>query len=130
MIGLDTNVLLRYITQDDPLQAATAASILERRSSADPGFVSLVVIMELVWVLRSFYEFADPQIAAALRPMLLMPALQVQNERQVFTALSIFESGAASFSDALIGALGAWAGCSTTLTFDRKAARLQNFKLA
>ena len=131
MIGLDTNILVRYITQDDPVQAAAAATILERRlSHQEPGFVSLVVVMELVWVLRSFYAFADDRIAEALRQMLLMPALRIQNERQVFTAFSLFESGAASFSDALIGALGPWAGCSTTLTFDRKAARLPHFQLA
>lgn len=131
MIGLDTNILVRYITQDDPTQAAAAATIIERRlTSEEPGFVSLVVTMELVWVLTSFYEFADYQVAGALKRMLLMPALRIQNEREVFTALSIFESGAASFSDALIGTLGKWAGCTTTLTFDRKAARLTSFELA
>lgn len=131
MIGLDTNILVRYITQDDKVQAATAALILERRlNPEEPGFVSLVVTVELVWVLSSFYGFANEQIAAALKQMLQMPALRIQNEREVFIALSILESGSASFSDALIGALGVWAGCSTTFTFDRKAARLPGFELA
>lgn len=131
MIGLDTNILVRYITQDDAAQAATAAAILEHRlTPEEPGFVSLAVTMELFWVLRSFYGFADDQIAAAIQQLLQVPALRIQNEREVFAALFAFESGAASFSDALIGTLGSWAGCSTTLTFDRKAARLQNFELA
>ena len=62
--------------------------------------------------------------------LLGMETLVIQNEREVFIATHALRSGTASFSDALIGALGAWAGCSTTVTFDRKAARLPQFTLA
>jgi predicted nucleic-acid-binding protein len=131
MIGLDTNVLVRYITLDDPVQAARAAQIIERQLTLDkPGFVSLVTMVEVAWVLESFYEFSDEQIAAAIERMLQTPALSVQNEREVFTAMIALRNNTTSFSDALIGALGAWAGCSSTLTFDRKTARLKEFQLA
>jgi len=131
MIGLDTNILVRYITLDDPTQASRAAHIIEQQFNADePAFVSLVTIVELAWVLDSFYEFTGAQIAAAIERILGIPALSVQNEREVYTAMVALRTGAGSFDDALIGALGRWAGCSTTFTFDRKAARLPGFQLA
>ncbi|MGC2297566.1 MAG: type II toxin-antitoxin system VapC family toxin [Acidobacteriaceae bacterium] len=131
MIGLDTNILVRYITLDDPVQAARAAQIIERQLTLDkPGFASLVTMVELAWVLESFYEFSGEQIAAAIERMLQTPTLSVQNEREVFPAMMALRNNTASFSDALIGALGARAGCSSTLTFDRKAARLKEFQLA
>jgi predicted nucleic-acid-binding protein len=131
MIGLDTNILVRYLTLDDPAQFRQAAQILERHlTEDDPGFVSLVTIAEMVWVLRSSYDFTNEQVAAAVRRMLRVPALQIQNAREVFFAAEALRKGEASFDDALIGALGAWAGCTTTFTFDRKAARLKDFKLA
>jgi predicted nucleic-acid-binding protein len=131
MIGLDTNILVRYITLDDPAQAARAAQIIERQLTPDqPGFVSLVTIVEIAWVLESFYEFSDEQMAAAIERILQIATLSVQNEREVYTAMVALKSGAASFDDALIGALGRWAGCSSTLTFDRKAARLKDSELA
>jgi predicted nucleic-acid-binding protein len=131
MIGLDTNILVRYITLDDPAQAARAAQIIERQLTPDqPGFVSLVTMVELAWVLESFYEFSDEQIIAAIERVLQIATLFVQSEREVYTAMIALETNTASFDDALIGALGRWAGCSSTLTFDRKAARLRDFQLA
>jgi predicted nucleic-acid-binding protein len=131
MIGLDTNILVRYLIQDDPVQSIQAASIMERLlTEEDPGFVSLVTVAELVWVLRSPYGYTSQQIAAALERMLLTPVLFIQNEREVLLALDVLQAGAGAFDDALIGALGRWAGCSRTLTFDRKAARLSDFQPA
>lgn len=131
MIGIDTNVLVRYLTQDDPVQSAQAAEILEQRLTRDePGFVSLVTMAELVWVLQSFYEFTDKEIAAAIEGILAVPTFAVQNEGEVFAAIMALRMGLGSFDDALIGALSGWAGCSETLTFDRKAARLKGFTLA
>ena len=130
MIGLDTNFLVRVLTQDDPLQSPQAANILEHRlSDQNPGFISVVTVAETVWVLQSFYRFTDEQVAGALERLLGTTSLIVQNEREVFAATDLLRSGEASFSDALIGALGSWAGCSTTLTFDRRAARLPQFTL-
>lgn len=130
MIGLDTNFLVRVLTQDDPLQSRQAAAVLEHRlTEENPGYISLVTIAETVWVLQSFYGFADEQVVAAVERLIGSSSLVVQNEREVFSAMHALRSGEASFSDALIGSLGAWAGCSTTLTFDRKAARLPQFTL-
>ncbi|MGC2619442.1 MAG: type II toxin-antitoxin system VapC family toxin [Acidobacteriaceae bacterium] len=131
MIGLDTNILVRYLTQDDAAQAALAAEVVERRiTQGEPGFVSLVTVAELVWVLDSFYEFTGKEIAAAVERLLQIDTLNIQNEREVFAAMVALRTGLGSFDDALIGALGAWAGCSEMLTLDRKAARLRGFSLA
>ena len=88
------------------------------------------ITAELVWVLETFYQFSDQQIAAAIERMLQITTLAIQNEREVYTAMNALKTNTASFDDALIGALGRWAGCSSTLTFDRKAARLRDFQLA
>ncbi len=131
MIGLDTNVLVRYLAQDDALQSAQATRIIERRLTEDrPGFISLVILLETVWVLDRAYALSAAQIAQAIERILQADTLVIQNEQEVFTAMIAFKAGEAGFADALIGALGAWAGCSATLTFDRKAARLSTFQLA
>ncbi len=130
MRGLDTNILVRYLTQDDPVLFRKAAEIIERRLTPDePGFVSLVTIAETVWVLQSVYEFTGQEIAAGVERMLQADTLAVQNEQKVFTAAQILKSGRGGFADALIGALGAWAGCDRTLTFDKKAGRLKGFEV-
>jgi predicted nucleic-acid-binding protein len=130
MIGLDTNIFVRYLTRDDPGQFRQAAQILERDLTTDnPGFVSLVTVAELVWVLDSIYNFTNEQVTSAVYRMLRVPTLQIQNAREVFLAADALQTTSASFDDALIGAVGAWAGCTTTLTFDKKAARLPSFRL-
>jgi predicted nucleic-acid-binding protein len=131
MIGLDTNILVRYLTQDDAAQSARAAEIVELRITQDePGFVSLVTVAELVWVLDRFYGLTGKEIAAAVERVLQIDTISVQNEREVYAAAVALRTGTGSFDDALIAALGVWAGCTETLTFDRKAARLKGFALA
>jgi predicted nucleic-acid-binding protein len=130
MIGLDTNLVLRYLLQDDPIQTRQANRILDRQlSERNPGFISLVVVLEIVWVLRSLLQQTPSQIATHLEHLLAADSLEVQNEQQVFEAAFALKRGAGEFEDALIGALNAWAGCSTTLTFDRKAGRLPHFQV-
>lgn len=130
MIGLDTNVLVRYLAQDDPIQSAQASAIVERRlSEQDPGFVSLVAMAETAWVLERAYKLSATKIAAAIERILQIDVLAVESEQEVFTAMVALKEGRGSFADALIGALGAKAGCSRTLTFDRKALRLREFQL-
>jgi predicted nucleic-acid-binding protein len=128
MTGLDTNILVRYLTQDDPAQSQRAAQLLEQTLTEDkPGFVSVVTIAELAWVLRSNYGWGDEKISEAFRYLLLSDNVVVQNQEEVFVAVSAVEMGLVSFGDALIGALGQWAGCSTTFTFDVKASRFDGF---
>ncbi len=130
MIGLDTNVLVRYLTQDDAAQSQQATELLERRlSEANPGFISLVAMAELVWVLDRAYQMAARQIAAAIERILQTEVFVIEKEQEVFAAMVVLRQGGGSFADALIAELGLQAGCSHTLTFDIKAARLPGFKL-
>ena len=130
MIGLDTNILVRYLTQDDPIQSPKATKIIERRlTEENPGFVSIVAMVETVWVLDRAYRLGNHEIAAAVERMLQADVLVVENEQEVFTAMIALKEGQGSFADALIAALGARTGCSYTLTFDQKALRLSRFKL-
>jgi predicted nucleic-acid-binding protein len=130
MIGLDTNILVRYLTQDDPVQSVKATKILERRlTPKNPGFVSVVVIVETVWVLDRAYGLAAPEIAATVERLLQVEVLMIEDEQEVFTAMIALKQGRASFADALIAELAARAGCTRTLTFDQKAARLSSFQL-
>ena len=130
MIGLDTNILVRYLTQDDPVQSAKATEIFERRlTQKNPGFVSVVAIVETVWVLDRAYDLTAQEIAVAIERLLQVEVLAIQNEQEVFTAMVALKQGRGSFADALIAELGAQAGCIRTLTFDQKAIRLPNFEL-
>ena len=130
MIGLDTNVLVRYLTQDDPLQSAKATEILERRLTPKiPGFVSVVAMVETVWVLDRAYGLTALEIATAVERLLQVEVLAIENEQEVFTAMVALRQGRGSFADALIAELGARAGCTRTLTFDQKALRLRSFEL-
>jgi predicted nucleic-acid-binding protein len=131
MIGLDTNVLLRYLVQDDPVQSPKATEVIERRLSREnPGFISVVCILEIVWVLGSLYQRSRTQIADHIEMMLSADTFAVQNEQEVYQAVVALRNGYGTFQDALIGALGLWRGCSATLTFDQDAAkRLDGFQL-
>jgi len=131
LIGLDTNVLVRYLAQDDARQSARATELIERRLSVkEPGFLSVVAMVETAWVLERAYGLDDAEIAAAIERTLQVEVLVVENEQEVFSAMIALKDGRGSFADALIGALGVRAGCSRTLTFDRKALRLSDFALA
>ncbi len=129
MIGLDTNVLVRYLAQDDPVQSSKATDLIERLTEDDPGFVSLVAMVETVWVLERAYGLADHEIASAVERVLQAGILVVESEQEVFAAMIALKEERGSFPDALIGALDAKAGCSQTFTFDRKALGLPGFAL-
>jgi len=129
MIALDTNLIIRYLTQDDAVQSRKATEIVERRLTTDtPGFVSIVAMVETVWVLERAYHLAAQEIAAAVERMLQIDVLLIEHEAEVFTAMIALKDGRGSFADALIAALGMRAGCEFTLTFDQKALRLAGFK--
>ena len=130
MKGLDGNILVRYLTQDDAIQSPKAAEIIERRiTEENPGFVSIVAMVEIVWVLERAYGLATHEIARAIERVLQTDVLVVENEQEVFTAMIVAKEGRGSFADAVIAALGPRMGCSCTLTFDRKALRLPGFQL-
>ena len=129
MIGLDTNVLVRYLTQDDPIQFLKATDLIERAlTEREPGYISIVTVVATAWVLERTYEFAATDIAVAIERMLQAPVME--SEQAAFTAMIAMKERRASSSDALIGALGANAGCSRTVTFDRRTAlRLRDVQL-
>lgn len=131
MIGLDTNVLVRYLTQDDPTQSPRATELIERRlSEENPGFISVVAMIETVWVLERAYAFSDADIVAVIERLLQAAVLAVDNEAEVFAAMTVLQDGQGAFTDALLGVLDEKAGCSVTVTFDQRAARLPRFALA
>jgi len=123
MIGLDTNVIVRYVMQDDPEQAAKAADIIEALTGEHPGFVTLVSIVEIVWVLTSCYGFTRAQIAQLLEQLLSTDALLVDRAELVWRALRRFQTARADFADCLIECIAAAAGCERTVTFDVRASK-------
>ncbi len=119
MIGLDTNILVRYITQDDLEQWQLAAGLIEAEGQL--CFLSNIVLCELVWVLRGKpYQFTRSQISEVLETMLATPVMEFENRSAVYQALQRMKGGKADFSDYLIGAISQQAQCSATYSFDCK----------
>jgi len=123
MIGLDTNVLVRYIMQDDVKQSPLATRLIESRSVESRGFVPLVSVVELFWVMSSAYELDRGQLIAALEGLLRTKELVVERAEIVWKALRIFQTANVDFADCLIERSAAAAGCEKTMTFDRGAAK-------
>jgi predicted nucleic-acid-binding protein len=130
VIGLDTNVLIRYLVQDDPDQAARAAHLVEARCTVEePGFVSRIVLCEIVWVLDSVYRQGRAEIAAILDRLLRVAALEIEDLGLALSALLLYRDGGGDFADALLGLVNQRRGCTATATFDRQAARLEEFMM-
>jgi predicted nucleic-acid-binding protein len=130
VIGLDTNIVIRYLTQDDQRQSQRANRLFERTLSAErPGFVSLVVLCEVVWVLADSYAMDAARIRAVVEGLLESRQLEIESKELVRKALRSWSSGPTGLTDALIGELGLGAGADYTATFDKAAARLPAFKL-
>ena len=129
MIGLDTNILIRFAMQDNPQQSIAVSSLLDQLTIEKPGYISIGTLLELVWVLRSRYRVPKHEILIVLQQFLRTSTLRLQHEPEVARALATWEVGPGSFSDLLIAELNAAAGCSTTFTFDKEASRLPGFSL-
>jgi predicted nucleic-acid-binding protein len=123
MIGLDTNVLVRYIMQDDPKQSAKATALIEQLFPDNPCFITLVSVVELYWVLTSSYGLTAQQVKQALVVLLRAKQIIVDRADQVLRALRVFDDGKADFADCLIERTAAAAGCEQTMTFDVGAAK-------
>ncbi len=123
MIGLDTNVLVRYIMQDDARQAELATKLMESLTVEELGFVPLVALMELVWVLSSSFDLARSQVVQALETLLQTKEIQVENAEVVWRAVRLYRASAADFADCLIERSAAAAGCSRSMSFDRGAVK-------
>lgn len=129
MIGLDTNVLVRYIMQDDPKQSPKASALMESLNADNPGFITLVSIVELYWVLSTSYELTGQQVKQALEALLRSKQIIVDRADQVLRGLRVFDDGKADFADCLIERTAVSAGCKQTMTFDVGAAKYAGMTL-
>ncbi len=130
MIGLDTNVVIRYLTQDDPKQTPIATRLMEKTlSSDDPGYIPLVVLAEIVWVLVSLYSVDRAGVSEVVGGLLTTEQLRVESAELVWRAKRRYEASKADFSDALIAECAIGAGCKRAVTFDRTAAATSGFEL-
>ena len=123
MTGLDTNVLVRYVMQDDAKQSTRATELVEALTVDSPGFVPLVAVIEFAWVLSSAYGLDRSQLVAALEGLLRTKELVVERAETVWKAVRAYQSSSADFADCLIERSAASAGCMQTMTFDRGAAK-------
>jgi predicted nucleic-acid-binding protein len=130
VIGLDTNVIVRYLAQDDVRQAAIATRLIEGSLSAEArGFVSIVTLAEIVWVMSSNYRAARAAVADIVEGLLTAPQLAIEKADVIWRALRAFRESKADFSDAVIVELGRDTGCTKTVTFDRHAAAHPGFEM-
>ena len=129
MIALDTNVLVRYLVNDDEKQAEAARLLLQGLTAERPGFVCREVTVELVWVLQRAYGFSRDRIATVLEDLVATEGLEVEAAEDVARAALRYRQGGAGFSDLMIVAAAERAGAGTLYTLDRKVAQLEGVTL-
>lgn len=129
MIGIDTNILVRYFTQDDAEQAKAATEFLKSECTTErPGWVNRIALCELVWVLERVYRSSREEIANVLEVLIQTAEFQIEDLTCVWNALSVYRDENVDFSDALLAATNLAHGCELTITFDRKAANLPGMR--
>ncbi len=126
MIGIDTNVLVRFLVHDDPEQSARAAAAFGRLTAADPGYLTTVVLAESYWVLGRAYSFAGEEVLSALEDLMAAEEIAVQDPRQAAAAIEAARSGA-DFADALVASACTARGCRSILSFDEGAQQALGF---
>ena len=130
MIGLDTNILVRYLAQDDPDQSKQATRYIEKHCTDEtPCLINAIVLCELAWVLEQSYKLSREQIAGAIEHLLQIGQLEVSEPAIVWRALQDYRSSNVDFPDHLIGRVNQDMECDYTITFDKKAAKQPTFKL-
>ena len=130
MIGLDTNVLIRYLVQDDIRQSKTATSFIEKRCTEEqPCCVGHITLCELAWVLESNYDQTREQIADIIEQLLQIKQLEMIDSDVVWKALADYRASNADFPDHLMARVNEYHGCDHTVTFDRKAGKQPAFKV-
>ncbi|MGZ5428472.1 MAG: PIN domain-containing protein [Thermoanaerobaculia bacterium] len=130
MRGIDTNVLVRFLTRDDAAQFRRVREFLETRfAEADPVLVNVIVLCETVWVLRSAYRISRREIAAALDRLLGASGLVIEDRDQVAAAVDAYRRGPGDFADYLLGERNRAAGCVSTATLDRRLKSASLFQL-
>jgi predicted nucleic-acid-binding protein len=130
MIGLDTNVLVRHLVQDDPGQSRKATQVIANQCTRDdPGFINRIVLCELVWVLESAYGYSKDTIMTVLEKLLRTSQLKIEGTQLAWTAFRLYQKGKADFADCLLGTTNRLGGCNETVTFDQTASKLEDFQL-
>jgi len=130
MKAIDTNVLVRYLVQDDPVQGRRAASFIEAAASDKASIlIGNIVLCEMVWVLDSAYRFPKPEIVGCIDKLLQTSTFQFEFKDIVRVALEDYRRVKADFADCLLGRLHTALGCDTTVTFDVALRKLQTFQL-
>ena len=131
MIGIDTNILVRYLTQDDIEQAQVVEQIFNNNATSPNSiFINNIVICELIWVLERGYKYNKEIITKAIKQILSTEEFAFENQELLWLALNQYSQNKLDFSDALIGELNKEFGCTNTLTFDQSAINASNFTLA
>ncbi len=123
MIGIDTNVLLRYLVQDEPTQSSAANNLLDHLSAENPGWICIAVLLETVWSLAKTYKFNREQIGSVLDRLLASQDVSLEHSDQVQRALTLYRGTRTGFTDCLIAVCAKAAGCERIVTLDKTAAR-------
>ena len=129
MIGLDTNVLVRYIMQDNPEQSSKANQLIENLTKDKRAYFSHITLVEIIWVLESCYELDKNDVIKVIDGILRSRELCTENSEVLWRAFRLFQQSNADFSDCLISVTGLKDGCKKTYTFDKKAAKLSGMEL-
>ncbi|WP_322054525.1 PIN domain-containing protein [Paraburkholderia bannensis] len=129
MIGLDTNVLVRYFAQDDPVQARKATALIESLTAEQPGYITHVALIETVWVLARAYDLGREEVVHVIETVLRARELIVEAAETVWKAVRLYAASSADFADCLIERSCHDAQCEYTATFDSKAAKTAGMRL-
>jgi predicted nucleic-acid-binding protein len=130
VIALDTNILVRFIVHDEPVQTRLVRErIYQLREADERALVTDIVLCELIWVLESSYDFKREELEEVLKTILLTRQFEVENRRMAWAALEDYRQSGADYADCLLGRTARAAGCEETITFDREAARLPYYRL-
>lgn len=122
MIGIDTNIIIRFLTNDDPVQAKKVMRFFSQSEKNETQlFISSCVLLESIWVLESGYNFSKEDILTALNSLLHLPYITFENEGALSSFFNKVEYSKMDLSDALIGAVNKFKKCEYTLTFDKLA---------
>lgn len=127
MIGLDTNVVVRHLVQDDPKQSKAATQAFRKLTPGEPGLLTTIVLVETYWVLSRGYKFPIESVVTTLEQLIDSADIKIQDEHHVRRALAEARSGA-DFADAMIAQACQGFGCSAVLSFDRNAQKLLRFQ--
>jgi len=128
MIGLDTNILLRYFVKDDVVQWERATRFISTRCTPEsPGFIDRIALCDMVWVLTRGYGYGRADVVRIVGQLLASQELLLEDEELVRSAVQSYEGAGIDFADALMVKVNLARGCEATATFDRKTAQLDGF---